>query len=158
MIFFFYYIFCLGVINIPAVALGMFSGGLLMKRMKLNLIGAAKFAFGTSLIGYVLSMLFFAMSCENAKIAGVTVSYSRSVFSRGRRCVMPSRGDDSVFQFDWFFIQVFVFLFNLKQIRHEGNRNYNYHQHMDTHHPLHSAHVNKCSCGENNIYIFFRDC
>ncbi|XP_075906062.1 solute carrier organic anion transporter family member 1C1 [Nelusetta ayraudi] len=68
--------FLMGVINIPAVALGMFSGGLLMKRMKLNLIGAAKFAFGTSLIGYVLSMLFFAMSCENAKIAGVTVSYS----------------------------------------------------------------------------------
>lgn len=66
-------------INIPAVALGMFSGGLLMKRMKLNIMGAAKFAFGTSLIGYVLSMLFFAMSCENAKIAGVTVSYSRSV-------------------------------------------------------------------------------
>lgn len=98
-------------INIPAVALGMFSGGLLMKRMKLNLIGAAKFAFGTSLIGYVLSMLFFAMSCENAKIAGVTVSYSRSVFSRGRRCVMPSRGDDSVIQFDWFFVQAFVFLF-----------------------------------------------
>ncbi|MED6255492.1 hypothetical protein ATANTOWER_010598 [Ataeniobius toweri] len=39
-------------------------------------MGAAKFAFCTSLIGYVLSMFFFAMSCENAKVAGVTVSYN----------------------------------------------------------------------------------
>uniref|UniRef100_A0A3Q3WDF9 Solute carrier organic anion transporter family member n=1 Tax=Mola mola TaxID=94237 RepID=A0A3Q3WDF9_MOLML len=68
--------FLMGVINIPAVALGMFSGGLLMKRMKLNIMGAAKFAFGTSLIGYILSLFFFAMSCENAKVAGVTVSYN----------------------------------------------------------------------------------
>uniref|UniRef100_A0A3Q2CSI6 Solute carrier organic anion transporter family member n=1 Tax=Cyprinodon variegatus TaxID=28743 RepID=A0A3Q2CSI6_CYPVA len=69
--------FLMGVINIPAVALGMFSGGLLMKRLKLNIMGAAKFAFCTSLIGYVLSMFFFAMSCENAKVAGVTVSYDK---------------------------------------------------------------------------------
>ncbi|KAM6933651.1 solute carrier organic anion transporter family member 1C1 [Xenentodon cancila] len=67
--------FLMGVINIPAVALGMFSGGLLMKRMKLNIMGAAKFAFGTSLIGYILSLFFFALSCENAKVAGVTLSY-----------------------------------------------------------------------------------
>lgn len=69
--------FLMGVINIPAVALGMFSGGLLMKRLKLNLMGAARFAFGTSLIGYILSLFFFAMSCENANVAGVTVPYSR---------------------------------------------------------------------------------
>lgn len=64
-------------INIPAVALGMFFGGVLMKRLKLNIMGAARFAFGTSLIGYVLSLFFFAMSCENAKVAGVTLSYDR---------------------------------------------------------------------------------
>uniref|UniRef100_A0A8C2X718 Solute carrier organic anion transporter family member n=1 Tax=Cyclopterus lumpus TaxID=8103 RepID=A0A8C2X718_CYCLU len=54
--------FLMGVINIPAVALGMFSGGLLMKRLKLNIMGAAKMAFGTSLVGYILSLFFFAMS------------------------------------------------------------------------------------------------
>ena len=64
-----------GVVNIPAVALGMFSGGLCMKKLKLSLMGAAKFAFGTSLIGYFLSLFFFAMSCENAKVAGVTLPY-----------------------------------------------------------------------------------
>ncbi|KAM9318663.1 solute carrier organic anion transporter family member 1C1-like [Pholidichthys leucotaenia] len=68
--------FLMGAINIPAVALGMFSGGLLMKKLKLNIMGAAKFAFGTSLIGYILSLFFFAMSCENAKVAGVTMSYN----------------------------------------------------------------------------------
>ncbi|CAN9511593.1 unnamed protein product [Ophioblennius macclurei] len=67
--------FLMGVINIPAVALGMFSGGLLMKRLKLNVMGAAKFAFGTSLVGYVLSLFFFAMSCDNARVAGVTLAY-----------------------------------------------------------------------------------
>lgn len=63
-------------INIPAVALGMFSGGVVMKKYKLSIMGAAKFAFGTSLLGYFLSLLFFAMGCENAKVAGITVSYS----------------------------------------------------------------------------------
>lgn len=67
---------CLGVINIPAVALGMFSGGLLMKKYKLGVMGAAKFAFGTSLLGFVLSLFFLAMGCENSKVAGITVSYS----------------------------------------------------------------------------------
>ncbi|XP_054650140.1 solute carrier organic anion transporter family member 1C1 isoform X2 [Dunckerocampus dactyliophorus] len=68
--------FLMGVINIPAVAIGIFSGGLLMKKMKLNIMGAAKFAFVTSLIGYILSLFFFAMSCENAKMAGVTLPYN----------------------------------------------------------------------------------
>lgn len=67
---------CSGVINIPAVALGMFSGGLVMKKYKLGLMGAAKFAFGTSLLGFVLSLFFLAMGCENSKVAGITVSYS----------------------------------------------------------------------------------
>lgn len=64
-----------GVINIPAVALGMFSGGVLMKKLKLSIMGAAKFALGTSLLGYFLSLFFFAMGCENAKVAGITVPY-----------------------------------------------------------------------------------
>lgn len=70
------FLLCLGVINIPAVALGMFSGGLVMKKYKLGVMGAAKFAFGTSLLGFVLSLFFLAMGCENSKVAGITVSYS----------------------------------------------------------------------------------
>ena len=71
----------LGMINIPAVALGMFSGGVIMKRHKLGIMGAAKFAFGTSLLGYFLSLFFLAMGCENSKVAGITVSYTGYVIS-----------------------------------------------------------------------------
>ncbi|KAJ8381717.1 hypothetical protein SKAU_G00024950 [Synaphobranchus kaupii] len=67
--------FLMGVINIPAVALGIFSGGVIMKKFKLSIMGAAKFAFGTSLLGYFLSLFFFAMGCENSKVAGITTSY-----------------------------------------------------------------------------------
>ncbi|KAL2102694.1 hypothetical protein ACEWY4_001862 [Coilia grayii] len=67
--------FLMGIINIPAVALGMFSGGVVMKRFKLSIMGAAKFALGTSLLGYFLSFSFLAMGCENSKVAGITVSY-----------------------------------------------------------------------------------
>ncbi|XP_067358206.1 solute carrier organic anion transporter family member 1C1-like isoform X2 [Channa argus] len=68
--------FLMGMINIPAVALGMFSGGVVMKKYKLGIMGAAKFAFGTSLLGFFLSLFFFAMGCENSKVAGITVSYT----------------------------------------------------------------------------------
>ncbi|XP_036003790.1 solute carrier organic anion transporter family member 1C1 isoform X2 [Fundulus heteroclitus] len=68
--------FLMGMINIPAVALGMFSGGVVMKKYKLGVMGAAKFAYGTSLLGFFLSFLFLAMGCENSKVAGITVSYT----------------------------------------------------------------------------------
>lgn len=53
----------------------MFLGGVVMKRLKLSIMGAAKLAFGTSLLGYFLSLFFFAMGCENPRVAGITVSY-----------------------------------------------------------------------------------
>ncbi|XP_047242350.1 solute carrier organic anion transporter family member 1C1-like isoform X1 [Girardinichthys multiradiatus] len=68
--------FFMGMINIPAVALGMFSGGVVIKKYKLGVMGAAKLAFGTSLLGFFLSFLFLAMGCENSKVAGITVSYT----------------------------------------------------------------------------------
>ncbi|XP_055794118.1 solute carrier organic anion transporter family member 1C1-like isoform X4 [Salvelinus fontinalis] len=98
--------FLMGTINIPAVALGIFTGGLLMKRLKLSIMGAAKFAFSTSLIGYFLSLFFFVMSCENAKVAGITLPYNRvggvsyeerSVFSAcNSDCVCSGRDWDPV--------------------------------------------------------------
>lgn len=60
----------------------MFSGGVVMKKYKLGIMGAAKFAFGTSLLGYFLSLFFFAMGCENTKVAGITVSYNGYVMSQ----------------------------------------------------------------------------
>uniref|UniRef100_A0A3P8W9M0 Solute carrier organic anion transporter family member n=1 Tax=Cynoglossus semilaevis TaxID=244447 RepID=A0A3P8W9M0_CYNSE len=98
--------FLMGVINIPAVALGMFSGGVVMMKFNLGVMGAAKFAFGTSLLGYFLSLFFFAMGCDNAKVAGITLSYAgvegvsyqeKSLFSNcNSNCLCSGREWDPV--------------------------------------------------------------
>ncbi|KFP27642.1 Solute carrier organic anion transporter family member 1C1 [Colius striatus] len=58
-----------------AVAFGIFSGGLIMKKFKVNILGAAKLSLGSSFFGYLLLLSLFAMGCENSDVAGLTVSY-----------------------------------------------------------------------------------
>ncbi|XP_064417473.1 solute carrier organic anion transporter family member 1C1 isoform X9 [Latimeria chalumnae] len=65
----------LGLTALPAVAIGIFLGGFLMKKFNLSIISAAKLSFGTSFFAYLLSFSFFAMSCSNSEVAGLTVSY-----------------------------------------------------------------------------------
>ncbi|XP_053872277.1 solute carrier organic anion transporter family member 1C1 isoform X2 [Malaclemys terrapin pileata] len=67
--------FVIGLINIPAVAFGIFSGGLIMKKFQINVLGAAKLSLGSSFFGYLLLLSLFAMGCENSDVAGLTVSY-----------------------------------------------------------------------------------
>ncbi|KAM7115357.1 solute carrier organic anion transporter family member 1C1 isoform 2-T2 [Molossus nigricans] len=43
--------FVIGLINIPAVALGIFSGGIVMKKFKISVCGAAKIYLGSSVLG-----------------------------------------------------------------------------------------------------------
>ncbi|XP_070263923.1 solute carrier organic anion transporter family member 1C1 isoform X3 [Myotis yumanensis] len=65
----------LGLINIPAVALGIFSGGIVMKKFRIGVYGAAKIYLGSSVLGYLLFLSLFALGCENSDVAGLTVSY-----------------------------------------------------------------------------------
>ncbi|XP_043569387.1 solute carrier organic anion transporter family member 1C1-like [Chiloscyllium plagiosum] len=67
--------FLIGLINIPAVCVGFFLGGYVMKRLKLNIVQAAKLTFGCSTLGWLITHSFFAMACENSRVAGLTVSY-----------------------------------------------------------------------------------
>ncbi|XP_050754998.1 solute carrier organic anion transporter family member 1C1 isoform X2 [Gymnogyps californianus] len=67
--------FVIGLINIPAVAFGIFSGGLIMKKFRIDVLGAAKLSLGSSFFGYLLLLSLFAMGCENSDVAGLTVSY-----------------------------------------------------------------------------------
>ncbi|XP_062990421.1 solute carrier organic anion transporter family member 1C1-like isoform X2 [Elgaria multicarinata webbii] len=67
--------FVIGLINIPAVALGIFSGGLIMKKFRLNVLGAARLSLVSSFFGYLLLLSLFAMGCKNADVAGLTISY-----------------------------------------------------------------------------------
>ncbi|XP_018425821.1 PREDICTED: solute carrier organic anion transporter family member 1C1-like [Nanorana parkeri] len=70
--------FIIGLINIPAVALGIFSGGLVMKKFHINILGAAKLLLISSVIGYMILMSLFALGCELSPVAGLTVSYEGS--------------------------------------------------------------------------------
>uniref|UniRef100_A0A8C0PL04 Solute carrier organic anion transporter family member n=2 Tax=Canis lupus familiaris TaxID=9615 RepID=A0A8C0PL04_CANLF len=67
--------FVIGLINIPAVALGIFSGGIIMKKFRISVYGAAKLYLGSSVLGYLLFLSLFALGCENSDVAGLTVSY-----------------------------------------------------------------------------------
>nr|XP_005893282.1 PREDICTED: solute carrier organic anion transporter family member 1C1 isoform X3 [Bos mutus] len=67
--------FVIGLINIPAVALGIFSGGIVMKKFRISIRGAAKLYLGSSGLGYLLFLSLFALGCENSDVAGLTISY-----------------------------------------------------------------------------------
>ncbi|XP_065539675.1 solute carrier organic anion transporter family member 1C1-like [Lathamus discolor] len=67
--------FLIGLTSLPPVGLGIFLGGLLMKKYKMGIIGATKFAFSMSFVAYILTLLQFFVGCENHAVAGMTVSY-----------------------------------------------------------------------------------
>ncbi|XP_027694633.1 solute carrier organic anion transporter family member 1C1-like isoform X1 [Vombatus ursinus] len=67
--------FVIGLINIPAVAFGIFSGGLVMKKFRISVFGASKLYLGSSFFGYLLLLSLFAMGCDNSDVAGLTISY-----------------------------------------------------------------------------------
>ncbi|XP_053317997.1 solute carrier organic anion transporter family member 1B3-like [Spea bombifrons] len=67
--------FITGVSTLPAAALGVFLGGLIMKRYKFGLLSASKMSFATSLVAFLLSLSVFVIGCENNDVAGLTVAY-----------------------------------------------------------------------------------
>ncbi|RXM98688.1 Solute carrier organic anion transporter family member 1C1 [Acipenser ruthenus] len=71
--------FLIGVTSMPAVSLGIFFSGLIMKKFKLDLMGATKMGLGTAIIGSLCILPYFALTCENTEIAGLTVSYGGCV-------------------------------------------------------------------------------
>ncbi|XP_051547041.1 solute carrier organic anion transporter family member 1C1-like [Myxocyprinus asiaticus] len=70
--------FLIGVTTMPSVALGIFLSGVIMKRFKLGLLGAARVAFFTSVTGLLCTLPNFGLSCENLDVAGVTVPFQGS--------------------------------------------------------------------------------
>uniref|UniRef100_A0A668A616 Solute carrier organic anion transporter family member n=1 Tax=Myripristis murdjan TaxID=586833 RepID=A0A668A616_9TELE len=71
--------FLIGVLNLPVVAVGIFLGGLLMKRYKLSVVSGAQLSFVTSFMAYLLVLLQFGTKCDNIPVAGLTVLYNGSV-------------------------------------------------------------------------------
>ncbi|XP_075132608.1 solute carrier organic anion transporter family member 1C1-like [Leptodactylus fuscus] len=66
----------IGLINVPAVALGIFLGGVVMKKFRINVVGAARLLLSSSVIGYAILMSLFSLGCERSAVAGLTVSYT----------------------------------------------------------------------------------
>lgn len=68
---------CAGVTCMPSVAVGIFLSGVIMKKFKLGLLGASRVVFFTSVAGFLFTLPFFALSCQNIDVAGVTATYQR---------------------------------------------------------------------------------
>ncbi|NXO82593.1 SO1C1 protein, partial [Sitta europaea] len=67
--------FLIGVTSLPPVGLGIFLGGLIMKKYKMSIIVATKFSFIMSFLSYAIGLLHFLVGCDNYAVAGMTVSY-----------------------------------------------------------------------------------
>ncbi|XP_046729896.1 solute carrier organic anion transporter family member 1C1-like [Silurus meridionalis] len=68
-------IFLIGILNVPAVALGIISGGIVMKKFQLSVIGAAKMSFSATFLAFVLMLSQYFLHCGNREVAGLTVTY-----------------------------------------------------------------------------------
>ncbi|XP_038266216.1 solute carrier organic anion transporter family member 1C1-like [Dermochelys coriacea] len=74
--------FVIGVTALPTVSIGIFLGGLIMKKYKMGMIGATKFGFGMSLMAFLITLSHFFVGCENHVVAGLTVSYDGKPVAR----------------------------------------------------------------------------
>ncbi|XDV25314.1 hypothetical protein PO909_029247 [Leuciscus waleckii] len=68
-------IFLIGIMNLPAVAFGIITGGFIMKKFKLNVLGAAKICIGASIMAFISLIIQYFLQCDNSQVAGLTVSY-----------------------------------------------------------------------------------
>ncbi|XP_036004946.1 solute carrier organic anion transporter family member 1C1 [Fundulus heteroclitus] len=67
--------FLIGIMNLPAVALGFITGGFVLKRFKLGVVGAARVSISASLGAFCMLSLQGFFHCDNAEVAGLTVAY-----------------------------------------------------------------------------------
>ncbi|XP_034529555.1 solute carrier organic anion transporter family member 1C1-like [Notolabrus celidotus] len=68
-------IFLIGILNLPAVALGIITGGFILKKFKLGVIGAARVSMAASLGSFCLLSVQVFIHCDNADVGGLTVTY-----------------------------------------------------------------------------------
>ncbi|XP_034019326.1 solute carrier organic anion transporter family member 1C1-like [Thalassophryne amazonica] len=68
-------VFIIGVTNLPAVALGIIIGGFLLKHFKLGYVGATRVSISTAICSFCLLCTQSFITCDNAEVAGLTVTY-----------------------------------------------------------------------------------
>ncbi|XP_053317785.1 solute carrier organic anion transporter family member 3A1 [Spea bombifrons] len=68
----------LGMTAIPCACLGIFLGGLLVKKLSLSAIGAIRMAMLVNLVSTACYVSFLFLGCDTGPVAGVTVPYGNT--------------------------------------------------------------------------------
>lgn len=75
----------LGMTAIPCACLGIFMGGLLVKKLNLSALGAVRMAMLVNLISTACYVSFLFLGCDTVPVAGVTVPYPNSTLNVGQK-------------------------------------------------------------------------
>uniref|UniRef100_A0A8C8DE55 Solute carrier organic anion transporter family member n=1 Tax=Oryzias sinensis TaxID=183150 RepID=A0A8C8DE55_9TELE len=67
----------LGMTAIPCACLGIFLGGLLVKKLNLSALGAVRMAMLVNLVSTACYVSFLFLGCNTGPVAGVTVAYTQ---------------------------------------------------------------------------------
>ncbi|XP_007566471.1 solute carrier organic anion transporter family member 3A1 [Poecilia formosa] len=75
----------LGMTAIPCACLGIFMGGLLVKKLNLSALGAIRMAMLVNLISTACYVSFLFLGCDNGRVAGVTAPYGNETLNVGEK-------------------------------------------------------------------------
>ncbi|XP_029910209.1 solute carrier organic anion transporter family member 3A1 [Myripristis murdjan] len=75
----------LGMTAIPCACLGIFMGGLLVKKLNLSALGAIRMAMLVNLISTACYVSFLFLGCDTGPVAGVTVRYGNETLREGQK-------------------------------------------------------------------------
>ncbi|KAG7473261.1 hypothetical protein MATL_G00093790 [Megalops atlanticus] len=79
----------LGMTAIPCACLGIFLGGLLVKKLNLSALGAVRMAMLVNLVSTACYVSFLFLGCDTGPVAGVTVAYGNETLWAGQKPVAP---------------------------------------------------------------------
>ncbi|XP_068507311.1 solute carrier organic anion transporter family member 3A1 isoform X2 [Syngnathus scovelli] len=75
----------LGMTAIPCACLGIFMGGLLVKKLNLSALGAIRMAMLVNLVSTACYVSFLFLGCDTGAVAGVTVMYGNNTLQVGKK-------------------------------------------------------------------------
>ncbi|XP_039881601.1 solute carrier organic anion transporter family member 3A1 [Simochromis diagramma] len=75
----------LGMTAIPCACLGIFMGGLLVKKLNLSALGAIRMAMLVNLLSTACYVSFLFLGCDTGPVAGVTIPYGNMTLQASRK-------------------------------------------------------------------------
>uniref|UniRef100_A0A8C6TZ72 Solute carrier organic anion transporter family member n=1 Tax=Neogobius melanostomus TaxID=47308 RepID=A0A8C6TZ72_9GOBI len=87
----------LGMTAIPCACLGIFMGGLLVKKLDLSALGAVRMAMLVNLLSSACYVSFLFLGCDTGPVAGVTIPYGNETLRVGERPDAPCMSHCSCF-------------------------------------------------------------